>query len=68
MLPTLRSSGDVILVEKITTRLGNIKRGDVVVVTSPNNPDRLICKRIVGLVHYSYGLPFNSRKMMSSQI
>lgn len=50
MLPTLRPKGDSILVEKLSVHWRRLKRGDVVVVTSPSNPDRLICKRIIGLV------------------
>lgn len=41
MLPTLQSKGDVILVEKLSSRLGIIERGDVIVAKSPSNPQRL---------------------------
>lgn len=47
MLPTLRAKGDAILVEKMSVALN---RGDVVVTISPNEPDKLICKRIVAMV------------------
>lgn len=50
MLPTLRSNGDVLLVEKVSTTFRLIKRGDVVVCVSPSDPDKLICKRVIGLV------------------
>lgn len=51
MLPTLNSKGDVVLVEKISPAFKCIKRGDCVVCVSPEDPDKLICKRIIGLVH-----------------
>jgi inner membrane protease subunit 1 len=50
MLPTLRSEGNVLLVEKLSTTFRTIKRGDVVVCVSPEDPDKLICKRVIGLV------------------
>eukprot|EP01018_Ginkgo_biloba_P010905 Gb_30941 [translate_table: standard] len=49
MLPTLNMSGDVLLVERISTRLGKIKPGDVVVARSPQDPRKTICKRVMGL-------------------
>jgi signal peptidase I len=50
MLPTLRNEGDVLLVEKISSTLRLVRRGDVVVCVSPSDPDKLICKRVIGLV------------------
>lgn len=50
MLPTLNSKGDVVIVEKLSPRLRSLRRGDVVVSTSPEDPEKLICKRIIGLV------------------
>lgn len=50
MLPTIASEGEFILVEKMSISLKRIERGDVVVLTSPDDPDKLICKRVVGLV------------------
>lgn len=54
MLPTLNSEGDILLVEKLGTTLRTIKRGDVVVCTSPSDPDKLICKRVIGMVIFSF--------------
>ena len=51
MLPTIESEGEAILVEKVSVLLRSIKRGDIVVCTSPSDPDKLICKRVVGLVN-----------------
>lgn len=56
MLPTLRAQGDAILVEKLTVALRDLHRGDVVVATSPNEPDKLICKRIIAMVRTFVGL------------
>ncbi len=50
MLPTLKSEGDVILIEKVSLALGHIDRGDVIVTVSPTDPAKLICKRVLGLV------------------
>ncbi|KAF3793109.1 Mitochondrial inner membrane protease subunit 1 [Nymphaea thermarum] len=49
MLPTLSISGDILLVEHLSSRFGRIKVGDVVVATSPLNPQTRICKRVIGL-------------------
>ena len=50
MLPTLKSDGDVLLIDKISPALKTINRGDVVVCLSPEDPDKWICKRVVGKV------------------
>ena len=50
MLPTLSSKGDAILVEKVSVAAKTLGRGDVIIAVSPNNPDRLICKRIIAFV------------------
>ena len=51
MLPTLDSKGDVLLVEKVSKHL-NVKPkvGDLYIFISPDNPNRLICKRLVAKV------------------
>ncbi|CAK9134185.1 unnamed protein product, partial [Ilex paraguariensis] len=49
MLPTLNLTGDVILTERISTLLGMVGPGDVVLVRSPENPRRTITKRILGM-------------------
>ena len=51
-MPTLAPSGDVVLVEKLSLLSpgkSNIKRNDVIVCTSPQDPQKVICKRVVGL-------------------
>lgn len=51
MMPLFRPDGDVVLVDKITPKLKRqYRRGDVVVAIPPNAPDKVVCKRIVGLV------------------
>lgn len=48
MEPTLYSN-NVLVTDRISPRIGNIDRGDVVIAKNPNHPKQLICKRIVGL-------------------
>ncbi|KAI3915819.1 hypothetical protein MKX01_013275 [Papaver californicum] len=49
MLPTLNLTGDWILSEKISIRLGKVHNGDIVIVRSPENPRKFIVKRIMGM-------------------
>jgi signal peptidase I len=49
MMPTLNPAGDVVLVEHVTTTLGWLERGHVVVAKSPTDPNAVVCKRILGL-------------------
>lgn len=49
MLPTMNLTGDVILAEHITSRFGKLSVGDVVLVSSPENPRKTVTKRILGL-------------------
>ncbi len=48
MVPTFKD-GDYILTSKITYKIRGPKRGDVIVLQSPNNPDIDYIKRIIGL-------------------
>lgn len=50
MIPTFNPSGDVIFVEKTSSRNGNLDRGDVVIAITPQNAKLKVCKRIVALV------------------
>ncbi|KAL0752407.1 hypothetical protein Bca101_034410 [Brassica carinata] len=45
MIPTLHPSGNVVLAERIS----KLSRGDVVVFQSPEDPNKLPTKRVVGL-------------------
>lgn len=49
MLPALNSSGDVLLVDKLSTHLGDISFGDVVLLQSPEDPRKIVTKRVTGL-------------------
>ncbi|KAL3508815.1 hypothetical protein ACH5RR_028216 [Cinchona calisaya] len=49
MLPTLNLTGDVLLVEHLSTKMGKVGPGDVVVVRSPENPRKSVTKRIVAM-------------------
>ncbi|KAK9706929.1 hypothetical protein RND81_07G161400 [Saponaria officinalis] len=47
MLPTMSISGDVILVDRLSPRFGEIVPGDIVIVRSPENPRKVITKRLI---------------------
>jgi inner membrane protease subunit 1 len=49
MIPTLSATGDVLLVERLSTQFRKIRSGDVVMALSPENPRILVCKRVLGL-------------------
>ena len=51
MLPTLATSGEVVFEESLTVRVfpRPFKRGELIVFTSPLDPSRVVCKRILGL-------------------
>ncbi|XP_050235220.1 mitochondrial inner membrane protease subunit 1-like [Mercurialis annua] len=49
MLPTLNLTGDLILAEKISHRIGKVGPGDIVLVRSPVNPRRIVTKRVMGV-------------------
>lgn len=51
MLPTLAVSGEAVVEDRISVRLNryNIARGELLVLKSPLDPTRLICKRVIGL-------------------
>ncbi|GMY33473.1 birch protein [Fagus crenata] len=49
MLPTLNLTGDVLLAEHVSPRLGKAGPGDVVLLRSPVDPRRTLTKRVVGM-------------------
>jgi hypothetical protein len=49
MLPTFNISGDLALAEKISHKLGKVGAGDIVLVTSPVEPRKIVTKRVVGV-------------------
>ena len=54
MLPTIANEGDYVFVEKISVPLGLIRRGDIVVSTSPIEPNKLLCKRVLSMVNIMF--------------
>lgn len=51
MLPTMSAEGELVLVNKFVCRLfpERLARGDIVTFVSPLDPQRVVCKRILGL-------------------
>jgi len=51
MRPTLNneSNGDVVITEHVSSRNGQLKRGDIVIAKCPSNPNTMICKRIAAM-------------------
>ena len=49
MLPALGLNANILLADKISTRLGKVGVGDIVVVRSPRNPRNYMTKRLVGM-------------------
>ena len=49
MLPTFSPAGAIVLVDRLSPRLGLLQVGDVVISKSPTNPHGTICKRILGM-------------------
>lgn len=50
MLPTMSAEGEVVLTDKLMCRMfpERLSRGDVVSYVSPLDPQRVVCKRILG--------------------
>lgn len=49
MVPTLNVWGDLVLAERISTALGKVGPGDIVLVRSPELPTRIITKRVISM-------------------
>ena len=49
MLPTLAEAGEVVVEDRLTYKFRSIRRGELVVLKSPLDPNRIICKRVLGL-------------------
>lgn len=49
MLPTLNMSGDVVIAEHVSHRLGKVGPGDLVLVRSPVDPKKIVTKRVLGM-------------------
>ncbi|KAL3616927.1 hypothetical protein CASFOL_039321 [Castilleja foliolosa] len=48
MLPTFRD-GDIVLAEKVSSRRGKVGSGDAVLVRSPEDPTKVVTKRVKGV-------------------
>ncbi|KDQ63826.1 hypothetical protein JAAARDRAFT_54014 [Jaapia argillacea MUCL 33604] len=51
MIPTMSQTGELVIENNLTHRLrpNSLARGDLVTLVSPLDPQRLICKRLMGL-------------------
>ncbi|KAL4317671.1 hypothetical protein AHAS_Ahas15G0408400 [Arachis hypogaea] len=49
MLPTIDLIPTIFFGERISTRFGKVTRGDIVIIRSPQNPRKLLAKRLVGM-------------------
>jgi inner membrane protease subunit 1 len=49
MLPTFNVSGDILLLEHLSSKFEKVRPGDVVMARSPVNPNLVVCKRVLGL-------------------
>ena len=49
MLPTLNLTGSLVLVERLSIRFGKMASGEVVLIRSPEEPRKVVIKRIVGV-------------------
>ena len=68
MNPTIKNN-EWILAEKISPKFGEFKRGEIVVFKSPENNNRLLIKRIIGLpnetMEIKYGLVYIDGKLLN---
>eukprot|EP00124_Ichthyophonus_hoferi_P004881 Ihof_evm2s601 gene=Ihof_evmTU2s601 len=49
MMPTFNESGDIIAIEHWSRLSGRLRKGDVVIVRSPQDPTHTVCKRIIAM-------------------
>ena len=51
MIPTMAESGELVIEYRLPLRLNpnHLQRGDLVTLTSPVQPGRIVCKRVLGL-------------------
>ncbi|KAF7076961.1 hypothetical protein CFC21_081560 [Triticum aestivum] len=49
MLPALNMAGDVLLTDKVSPRRGWVGPGDVVLLLSPEDPRKIVAKRVLGM-------------------
>lgn len=66
MYPTFNTN-EYLIVDKLSYRIGNPKRNDVVVFKYPNNPDKNFIKRIIGLPGETLTIKENSVEIINSE-
>jgi inner membrane protease subunit 1 len=49
MLPAINLAGDVVAVDNLSVRRGRVGTGDVVLMISPEDPLKVVAKRVVGV-------------------
>ena len=49
MEPTLNANSDLVLLDRVSPRLGRIATGDIVVADSPTRPGETVCKRVAAI-------------------
>ncbi|GLT50630.1 hypothetical protein SLA2020_241030 [Shorea laevis] len=49
MIPTINPSGELLLSERISPKMGKVHPGDIVIVRSPLVPKRLLTKRLIAM-------------------
>ena len=49
MLPTFNATGDIVLMDRLSPRLGRVGVGDIVICKSPTHPHQTVCKRVAAL-------------------
>uniref|UniRef100_A0A0M3K5K3 Mitochondrial inner membrane protease subunit n=1 Tax=Anisakis simplex TaxID=6269 RepID=A0A0M3K5K3_ANISI len=64
MHPTIRD-GDLVLAERLSVLFRTIRRGDIVGVLSPSQPEQLLCKR---MTHIEYDRVYNCQVLPTGRI
>lgn len=49
MLPTFNLTGDLVLADRISILFNRVGKGDIVLVRSPENPRKIVTKRVMGM-------------------
>lgn len=62
MLPTINLTGDLVLVDRFSHRIGRVGLGDIVLVRSPENPRKTVTKRIIGMEGDTINFAVNPRQ------
>ncbi|KAL6654700.1 hypothetical protein ACP70R_008165 [Stipagrostis hirtigluma subsp. patula] len=48
MLPAMNLAGDVVAVDKVSVKRGRVAPGDIVLLVSPEDPRKVVAKRVLG--------------------